>query len=409
MMAEACIQRADPELYEILCGEETRQRETLDMIASESIQDEVSLALSGSAFCSKTAVGNVGKQRLGGSEYADALEKLAAERACRVFGAEHANMLSYSGTVANLCVYDALLSPHDSVLALDPEMGSHASHGRKEHISARFYDFHHFGVDPETQTFDFDALERHLETDCPRLVVIGSSSYPRAFDFERIARTVHAHGAWLMVDMAHFSGLVAAGLAENPVKYADVVTASATKTMCGCHTGYILCRKELAERIDRGVYPGVVASMHLQTVAAAAWVMKKSQTAEFRETMRKTLENARDLAAFLQERGFGILTGGTDCHMFVADLRPLGKNGVELTETLEQIGISVNTKGIPWDTSKVPNGIRAGCTVLTQRDFGRAEMETIADLFADCVNPTEAKLAHAKETVSRLCANARNN
>jgi len=369
-MADKIIEQYDPELYNLLISEENRQKNTLDMIASESLQDEVSLALSGSAFCNKTAVGLPGNQRLGGSEYADMLEALASERAKNLFGAEHANILPYSGTAANLCVYTALLNPGDTVLALDPEQGSHASHGRKEHISAKMFNFVHFGIDPETQLINYDTTKEMLEKHRPKLMIVGVSAYSRLIDYKLLSNQAHDAGAVFMVDMAHMSGLAAAGVIPNPVKYADIVTASATKTMCACHTGFILCKEKYAEAVDRGVYPGVLASMHLQTVASAAWAFKRAGSEEFRNIMLRTVKNARALSAELMNRGFGILTGGTDCHMMVIDLRPLyidypELDAVNYCSRLESIGISVNTKRIPYDKTDRISGIRAGCTILT--------------------------------------------
>ena len=402
-MADRIIETYDPELFALLCEEEERQRDTLDMIASESLMDQVSKALSGSAFGSKTAVGLPGHQRMEGSGPADKLERLAAERACALFGAEHANMLSYSGTTANLCAYDAVLQPGDTVLALDPEHGSHASHGRAAHLSGKIYRFVHFGLDPHTQLIDYDGLRELAERVKPRLMVIGASAYPRHFDYEKLADIAHKAGAVFMVDMAHTTGLAAGKAGPNPVPFADIVTASCTKTMCSCHTGFILCKKEFAGAVDRGVYPGLIASMHLQTVATAAWALKRAASPEFAALMQKTVENAKALCAALEKRGIPVLTGGTDCHLFVADLRGKAANGRQLTENLARMGIWTNSKKIPHDPSEEPGGVRAGCTVLTQRGMGAKEMERVADLWAAALDLDEEKLAWAKGEVAALC------
>lgn len=384
-MASEIIKNADKELYDLLVAEETLQNTTLNMIASDSLQDDVSLALSGSAFCNKTAVGLPGNQRLGGGEHADALEKLAAKRACEVFGADHANMLPYSGTVANLCVYNALLNIGDTVLALDPDHGSHASHGRKGHISGAMYNFVHFGLDSKTGLFDFDVYEKAVKENSPKLVVIGVSSYSRNIDYKKLADIAHENGAYLLIDMAHTSGLIAAGVIESPVKYADAVTGSATKTMCGCHTGYVLCKNEIKDIIDKGVYPGVTASMHLQTVACVAYAMNKAKTPGFRKLMSDIVENAKTLADALIANGFGILTGGTDCHMFTLDLHPFDIDAKTYLERLEYVGISANTKGIPYDESPVPYGVRMGTIIPTQMGMGKKEMLIIADILKKAV------------------------
>ena len=234
-------------------------------------------------------------------------------------------------------------------------------------------------------------------------MVIGASAYPRHFDYERLAAIAHGAGAVFMVDIAHTTGLVAGKAAPSPVPYADIVTASCTKTMCSCHTGFILCKKEFAEAVDRGVYPGLIASMHLQAVAAAAWAVKRAASPEFSALMHKTVENAQTLCAALEKRGIPVLTGGTDCHLFVADLRGKEINGRQLTENLAKMGIWTNTKNIPHDPSKEPNGVRAGCTVLTQRGMGAPKMERIAGLWAAALDLDEEKLAWAKSEVAALC------
>ena len=407
-MNDLLIQKRDPELFALIECEKERQNHTLDMMASESMQDEVTLSLSGSAFANKTAVGLPGKQRLLGAQVIDELEVLAAKRACELFGADHANILPYSGTTANLCVYDGLLSPGDKILALDPEHGSHASHGRKAHVSSRLYNFVHFGVDPDTQLIDYAKLRKIAEAERPQMLLIGSSSYPRLFDYEQLADIAHSVGAVFMTDIAHTTGLTAAKAVPSPVPYADVVTASCTKTMCSAHTGFILCKKEFAEKIDRGVYPGVLASMHPQTIAAAAWAIKRAGTEEFAALMRQVLSNTSALADALTSRGLSLLTGGTDCHMFVLDLRNTDSDGVKLSEDLGKIGIWVNSKSIPHDTHKKPMGIRAGCTVITQRGMKEKDMEIIADIISAAVSfgqrtPSEEEIGKLKNKVSSLC------
>ena len=407
-MNDRILKEHDHELYSLIERERDRQKYTLDMMASESIQDPVTLSLTGSSFANKTAVGLPGKQRLLGAEVIDELEVLAAERACRLFGADHANMLPYSGTAANLCVYDGLLSPGDKILALDPEHGSHASHGRRAHISSRLYNFIHFGVDPETQLIDYDVLRKTAKTIRPQMLLIGSSSYPRLFDYELLADIAHSVGAIFMTDIAHTTGLTAAGVIPSPVPFADVVTASCTKTMCSTHTGFILCKKEFASAVDRGVYPGVLASMHPQTIAAAAWAMKRAGEESFAQLMRQTLVNTSALADALISRGLDLLTGGTDCHMFVLDLRRTESDGVKLGEDLGKIGIWVNSKSIPYDTHAKPMGIRAGCTVLTQRGFKENDMDRIANLICRTVSfgqqiPDDGKISALCEEVRRIC------
>ncbi len=402
------LAQKDPELFDLLCRESCRQTDTLDMIASESLQDCVTLELMGSDFGGKTAVGLPGHQRLLGSEAIDALETLAAERTCNLFGAEHANMLPYSGTTANLCTYAGLLSPGDTVLALDPEHGSHASHGREAHISSQIYRFVHFGVDPETQCLDYDQLEAMACSSRPKLLLIGASSYPRIFDYPRLEQIAHGVGAYLMVDMAHTTGLTAAGVIPSPVPFADVVTGSCTKTMCGCHTGFIMCKKALSQKIDRGVYPGLLGSLHPQSIAAAAWAMKRASEPAFATMMQQVLKNTAALADALTERGLPVLTGSTQCHMLVLDLRNRCTDAAVVCDILADLGIWTNTKRIPYDDAPVPRGIRMGCTVLTQRGMREAEMAQIADILCDSVRFAEngmekVEIVSCREKVAALC------
>lgn len=394
----------DPQLARCLKLEDERQQSNLEMIASESVQTPMALELAGSVFNNKTAVGRPGKQRLMGSQYVDMLERLAAERACQVFGADHANMTPYSGSVANYCAYSAVLKLGDRVLAMDPSAGAHQTHGAAANISARMYEFSYFGLNPETLLIDYEEAERLAAQIKPKLMVVGSAAYSRDIDYARLADIAHKNGALLMTDIAHFSGLVAAGLAPNPVPHADIVTASTTKTMCGPHSGFVMCKKELAQAIDDSIYPGNISSLHLQTIAAMAYTLQNSQTPEFKVLMQQVIKNARHLCEALKKRGFGIVTGGTDCHMFVADLRPFDADCVQIAQVMQDVGITVNTKGIPHDTCTSPRGLRAGTTVLTQRGMKEAEMEEVADIWLDIVkHPTdEAVLADVQKRIASL-------
>ena len=379
-MNEMLFQK-DVELATCLALEEKRQEETLEMIASESIQSKELLALAGSAFNNKTAVGRPGMQRLMGSQYADMLESLAAKRACEVFGADHANMTTYSGSVANYCAYSACLNLGDRVVAMESAAGAHQTHGDKRNKSSKLYDFEYFGLDRESFLIDYDEAERKVIDHKPKLVVVGSASYSRDIDYERLADIAHKNGALLMADIAHFSGLIAAGISPNPFPYADIVTASTTKTMCGAHSGFVMCKHELADVVDKSIYPGNIASLHLQTIAAMAYALHNSQTNEFKELMLRVVNNAKYLCEALTKRGFKILTGGTDCHMFVADCSMFCSDSAKIAIAMQDANISVNTKGIPFDDSPTPRGIRAGSVVLTQRGMGEKDIDEIADLW----------------------------
>lgn len=403
------LKNEDRELFQCLVDEAERQSSTLEMVASESIQPKEALMLAGSVFNNKTATGSVGRQRLLGSEVVDRIERIAAARACEVFDADYANMLTYSGTVANFSAYGAVLNPGDPVLALSHGVGAHQSHGGEKNISSMLYDFRYFGLDRDTLDIDYETADRIAAGFGPKLIVIGSAAYPRNIDFKRISEIAHHSGALLMVDAAHFSGLIAAGVSPNPFPYADIVTASTTKTMCGPHSGFVMCRKEYADRIEQAVYPGYVASPHLQTIAAMAYVLKRARTQAFRDLMQRVVQNARHIGKALMERGFGVFTGGTDCHMLLVDVKPFGTDGISFSERLEKAGITVNSKCIPFEESALPGGIRMGTTVLTQRGMGTREMDEIADIFLLLAqkNSGEAELKKAREKVSELAAQFR--
>lgn len=403
-MKEYDIIYHDEELYRCLELELDRQENSLEMIASESIQPTAARVLAGSIFNNKTAVGLPHKQRLKGSQYASMLELLAAKRACEIFGADHANMLTYSGSMANYCAYSALLSLGDKVLALEPSAGAHQTHGGSANIASRLYNFEYFGLCRDTLLIDYDDAKRKAEQIRPKLIVVGSAAYSRNIDFKRLADIAHGVGAFLMTDIAHFSGLVAAGMSPNPFPYADVVTASTTKTMCGAHSGFIMCKQELAEAIDKSVYPGNVASLHLQTIAAMTYALGNSQTDEFKTLMSNVIKNTQYFCEALKKRGFDIVTGGTDCHMFVADLRPFGADCNKIADVFEEIGITVNTKAIPFDTSSEPRGIRAGTMVLTQRGFDEKGLDEVADIWLNIVKEPDSSevKANAKAKILDL-------
>jgi len=306
--------------------------------------------------------------------------------------------------MANFSAYGAFLSPGDRVVTLDPSAGAHQSHGGRKNVSSRIYNFEYFGLDKDSYLIDYNEAERLTKEFHPKLMVVGSASYSRNIDYERLAGIAHRNGAVLMTDIAHFTGLVAAGVSPNPVPYADVVTASTTKTMCGPHSGFVMCKKEYKDAVDKAIYPGMVASLHLQTIAAMAYALKNSQTEEFRKLMCRVVTNAQYFCEALKKRGFGIITGGTDCHMFLADLRPFCADCEQVADALESVGVTVNTKAIPFDLSEKPRGLRAGTTVLTQRGFGEAQLEELADIWLDIAKaPADpAVLSFARKRVAEL-------
>jgi len=374
------VRRFDPELYELIHQEQERQERTLELIASESIQSPQLLEINACAFNNKTAVGRIGDQHMAGSDVVEALMQLTARRACELYGADHANIQPYSGATANYSIYSACLNIGDTILAMNPKHGGHGTHGASGNMVSKMYRFEFYSVDEKTQLIDYDALEAKAMAIRPKLIIAGGSTYSQCIDFKRMSEIARAADAYLHVDMAHYTGIIAAGLIPSPVPYADFVTGSTTKTICGPRSGFILCKKEHADMVDRGVYPSVVASMHLQTMAGMAHAFYYAGTPEFRRVMQKTVENAQTLCGCLQKRGFNILTGGTQCHLLIVDMRNRGISAKEFVQVLDDIGISTNPVDIPYDDSPVRNGLRIGTTVCTQRGMGRAQMETIADI-----------------------------
>lgn len=374
------VRKFDPALFDLISEEQVRQESTLELIASESIQSPQMLEINACAFNNKTAVGRIGDQHMAGSEVVEKLMKLTAARACEIYGAEHANIQPYSGATANYSIYSACLNIGDTVLAMNPKHGGHGTHGSSGNMVSKMYRFEFYSVDPKTQLIDYDELEQKARALKPRLIIAGGSTYSQYIDFERMAAIAHEVGAYLHADMAHYTGLIAAGLIPSPVPYADFVTGSTTKTICGPRSGFILCKKEHADMVDKGVYPSVVASMHLQTMAGMAHAFYFAGTPEFRHIMKKTVENAQALCGCLQKRGFDILTGSTHCHLMIVDMRNRGISAKEFVNVLDRVSISTNPVEIPYDTSPVRNGLRIGTTVCSQRGMGSEQMEIIADI-----------------------------
>ena len=297
--------------------------------------------------------------------------------------------------MANFCAYSAVCNFGDKILALDPSVGAHQSHGGKKNVSSKMYNFEYFGLNKQTLDIDYDYANEITKKFKPKLIVVGSAAYPRQINYKKLSEIAKNNGAYLMADIAHFSGLIAGGVSNNPFPYADIVTASCTKTMCGPHTGFIMCKKELANNVQNSVYPGNVASLHLQTIAAIAYTVERSKNPEFKNLMNQVVLNAKQLCKKLIEKGFGVFTGGTDCHIILVDLKPYNVTGEDFANTLEKIGIGVNSKGIPFDESPVAMGIRVGTTVLTQRGMKEGDMEEIAEIYRLAITG-EISLAKSK-------------
>lgn len=373
---------SDPELYGIVCEELDRQEHNIEMIASESTATEELMELSGCVFTNKTTEGYPGARFQAGSQIADKMERLGIERARALFGAEHVNLQPYSGSSANYGVYAAVLQPGDRVLGMRLDHGGHLTHGSPANFMSRFFRFASYGLNRETELIDYDELEKLATEFRPKLIVAGGSAYPRLIDYGRISAIARSVEALTMVDMAHVAGLVAAKVIPSPVHHADFVTSSTTKTLCGPRGGMILCRAEHAARLDKGVFPGSLSSIHLNTMAAKAWTFKNAMSSPFRVVMEQVVKNSRALAGELKERGFRVITGGSDNHIVLVDLRPKNITGKLFQEALEYVGITVNKNMIPFDPEKpsVTSGVRIGTTAVSQRGLKEPEIARIAEI-----------------------------
>ena len=377
--------QTDKELYDLVQLELSRQEHNIEMIASESTAPLPVMELSGSIFINKTLEGYPGARFQAGSEIADKLEALAIERGKKLYGAEHANIQPYSGTTANYSVYASVLKPGDKILGMRLDQGGHLTHGSPANWLSKVYQYEFYGVHPDEEIIDYDALHSHSKKFMPRLIIAGASSYPRLIDYERIARTAKEVGALFMVDMAHLSGLVAAKVIPSPMPYADFVTSSTSKTFCGPRSGMVFCKAEHAKKLDRGAFPGCLGSLHLQSMAAKAWSFAYAMSDEFKEIMAQVLVNAKMLCEELKNHGFRIVSGGTDTHLLVVDLRGKNINGHDFQHALDSVGITVNKNMIPFDKEKptITSGVRIGLTSTTQRGLRAPEIKEIAEIMND--------------------------
>ena len=382
----------DPEVGAACTRELSRQRRNIELIASENIVSEAVLLAAGGVLTNKYAEGYPGHRYYGGCPYVDEVEELARERACRLFGAEHANVQPHSGASANFAVFFALLEPGDTVLSMSLAAGGHLSHGMKLNVSGKYFNIVHYGVDPVTERIDYDEVRR-LALECrPKMIIAGASAYPRVIDFAQFRRIADEVGAYLMVDMAHIAGLVAAGLHPSPVPYADVVTTTTHKTLRGPRGGMILCREELAKSIDKAIFPGTQGGPLMHIIAAKAVALGEALTPEFTVYQNNIVKNARALADGLTARGIRLVSGGTDNHLMLLDLRGTPVTGKELETRLDEVCITANKNAVPNDPQKpmITSGLRVGTPAVTTRGFGIPEMEQIAGFIADAVFDFEA-------------------
>ncbi|HIW53753.1 MAG TPA: serine hydroxymethyltransferase [Candidatus Ruthenibacterium merdigallinarum] len=399
------VRAADPQVGEAMQAELDRQRRNIELIASENIVSPAVLAAMGTALTNKYAEGYPGRRYYGGCQNVDVVEELARMRACRLFGAQHANVQPHSGAQANLAVYFALLQPGDTVLGMDLSNGGHLTHGSPVNMSGKYYHFISYGVD-ERGYLDYADLEQKAMEHKPKLIVAGASAYPRAIDFARIGDIARRAGALFMVDMAHIAGLVAAGLHQSPVPYADVVTTTTHKTLRGPRGGMILCREEYAKAIDKAVFPGTQGGPLEHVIAAKAVCFGEALDPSFAQYQRAVLDNAKALAAGLAKRGVQLVSGGTDNHLILIDLRGTGVTGKELEHRLDEVCITANKNAVPNDPASpfITSGLRVGTPAVTTRGMREAEMDTIAQCIADCIFDFEGQKQHTAAAAAALSA-----
>jgi glycine hydroxymethyltransferase len=397
--AWATIAELDPEVWSAMRGEADRQRWKIELIASENYTFAAVMEAQGSWLTNKYAEGLPGKRYYGGCEYVDVVERLAQDRALALFpGAEHVNVQPHAGAPANLAAFFAVLSPGDRILGMSLAGGGHLTHGSPVNVSGKWFEVHAYGVDPETNLIDYDAVERLAAEVRPKLVIAGASSYSRILDFERFAAIAHGVGAYLLVDMAHIAGLVAAGQHPSPFPHADLVTTTTHKTLRGPRGGLIFSSAELARQVDRAVFPGTQGGPLMHVIAAKAVALRLAATPEFREDQRRTVENARILAAEISARGGRLVAGGTDNHLLSVDVTPFGVTGREAERLLDNVGITVNKNAIPFDANppNIASGIRIGTPATTTRGFGPAEMREVGRLIVASLTSRDEPAEQAK-------------
>ena len=396
------VKREDPEIYEFMEKELKRQQSHIELIASENFVSEAVMEAMGSHLTNKYAEGVPGARYYGGCVFVDEVERIARERAKALFGADHANVQPHSGAQANTAVYFAVLEPGDLVLGMRLDQGGHLTHGSKVNLSGKYFNFISYGVSPDSETIDYEELERLIVQKKPKLVVVGASSYPRAIDFERISEVCKANDALMMVDMAHIADLVAAGLHQNPVPYADFVTTTTHKTLRGPRGGLILCKEEFAEKIDKAVFPGIQGGPLMHIIAGKAVAFKEAASPEFTEYQKQIIKNAKALCNALTDKGFRIVSGGTDNHLMLVDVSAVGLTGKEADDILGSVNITANKNAIPYDKQKptVTSGVRVGTPAVTTRGMKEEDMSVIADAFEAALIKKDLELA--KEKVAYL-------
>ena len=399
------LKKEDLEVYNAIESELERQRNKIELIASENFTSKAVMEAMGSYMTNKYAEGYPQNRYYGGCECVDIVEDLARDRAKKLFGAEHANVQPHSGAQANMAVYQAVLTPGDTVLGLNLSHGGHLTHGSKVNSSGKLYNFYAYGVKEDDGRIDYEEVEKLAMEHKPKLIVTGASAYPRIIDFKRFKEIADKVGAMLMVDMAHIAGLVAVGLHPNPVEYADFVTTTTHKTLRGPRGGMILCKEKYAKQIDKAVFPGIQGGPLMHVIAGKAVCFKEALQPEFKTYQEQVIKNAKVLAEELQKHGFKLLSDGTDNHLILIDLRNKRITGKELEVRLDEVGITINKNSIPYDPEKpsITSGIRIGTPAVTTRGFKEGEMKKIANLINETVNNYETNKEKIREEVQNIC------
>ena len=387
------LSEVDPDIYDLVLKEAERQHGQIELIASENFTSEAVLQATGSVYTNKYAEGYPGKRYYGGCEFTDQVENIARDRAKKLFGAEYANVQPHSGSQANQAAYGAVLNPGDTIMGLDLAHGGHLTHGHKLNFSGKTYHVVAYQVRREDERVDFDLMQKLADENKPKMIIAGGSAYPRQWDFKRLREVADSVGALLLVDMAHFSGLVAAGLHPNPCEYADIVTSTTHKTLRGPRAGMILAKEKYGAAIDKNLFPGVQGGPLVHVIAAKAVCFLEAAQPSFVEYQREVIANAKTLAAGLADRGYRIVSGGTDTHVLLVDVFSKGLKGKEAEQALDRARITVNKNAIPFDTNPPlnPSGIRLGSPAVTTRGFKEPEMTEVADCIAEVLNDTQSE------------------
>jgi glycine hydroxymethyltransferase len=399
------IRRSDPEVYASMMRELERQRDHIELIASENFVSPAVMEAMGSHLTNKYAEGYPGARYYGGCQYVDEVENLAIERAKQLFGAEHANVQPHSGSQANMAVYLALLQPGDTILGMDLSHGGHLTHGSKASISGKYFNACFYGVEPETEVINYEHVLQRAEETKPKIIIAGASAYPRFIDFKKMREIADQVGAYLMVDMAHIAGLVAAGVHPSPVPYAHVVTTTTHKTLRGPRGALILCTDELKKKINSAVFPGTQGGPLMHIIAAKAVCFKEALSPEFKEYQTQVVKNAAALADELKAQDLRLVSGGTDNHLMLCDTMSKGKTGMEVQELLDGSNITANKNTIPFDTQsvKLTSGMRFGSPAVTSRGMKEQEMHQIGAMIGRLINEGEEAVPQVKEQVIELC------